>query len=251
MIKVIEWIASNKKWIFSGIGVAVVSFIITLVIKHRRTSASEDKVPINQAQDTSEGSTAYQAGGNITITTTNNSTTKKDADIRIVSVELIDNIEEIIKFRGVWLDGNAEHVKDIGVFPIIDIKLLNKGDEPAFLSHLELDIELKKAVPDPMMYSAYPSNWEYTVLLDPHAKYDKKQISISQKVPANDIDRFVVVVGHDMDYGELKYADYKIKLGINYNEGDLLELGCYSLRVHAPVAFAKNRQVGIRQIASE
>jgi len=162
-------------------------------------------------------------------------------------VDVIDNLDEIKKFREVWLGDDTNK----GFFPIIDIKLINKGDQPAFLSHLEFEVELKKAVPDFTDYRAFPSSWEYSVLFDPHTKNDRKKISISQKVPANDIDRFVVVVGHDMGYGELTHADYNIRLTISYNEGNILDLGQHSLRVHAPVAFAKDRQVGIRQIAIE
>jgi len=36
MNKVIEWIISNKEWIFSGLGVAVISFVISLLIKRRQ-----------------------------------------------------------------------------------------------------------------------------------------------------------------------------------------------------------------------
>ena len=257
MSKVIEWIVSNKEWIFSGIGIAVISFIITLLIKRMRTSTSDGKNSINQTQKTAKKSTAFQAGGNIIIKTNKSSTAKKDADIRIVSVDVIDNLNEIKKFRADWLSNDSDHIKHEKFFPIIDIKLLNKGDEPAFLSHLEIEVELKKAFPDFPGHKEFPefsSSWEYTVLLDPHAKNDKKKISISQKVPPNDIDRFVLVVGVDRDKARsaLLWADYNIRLWINYNERNLLDLGWYSLKIHhIPKYFLLYDHVGIRHIPSK
>lgn len=54
-----QWILNNKEWLFSGIGVLVLSAIMGLIF--RKKSASK------QIQKSGNNSTNYQAAGNITI----------------------------------------------------------------------------------------------------------------------------------------------------------------------------------------
>jgi len=58
-----EWILENKEWIFSGLGVAVLSSII-LLFKKKRDS-------INQTQKSGDNSLNYQAGRDLNIDVTN------------------------------------------------------------------------------------------------------------------------------------------------------------------------------------
>jgi len=61
-----EWLISNKEWIFSGVGVFVLGLIITYFI-----SSNKDK----QYQKSGDNSTNIQIGGNVTLG-------KKDDDIK-------------------------------------------------------------------------------------------------------------------------------------------------------------------------
>ena len=54
-----QWIIDNKDWIFSGIGIVILSFVIRLFIKKQAN--------IKQSQKSGKNSTNYQAGGDMTI----------------------------------------------------------------------------------------------------------------------------------------------------------------------------------------
>lgn len=54
-----QWIIDNKEWIFSGIGVFIISLIIGLFMK--RDSSSK------QNQESGDNSTNYQSGKDINI----------------------------------------------------------------------------------------------------------------------------------------------------------------------------------------
>lgn len=54
-----EWIITNKDWIFSGAGVFIISLIIGLF--------SKKAISRKQIQKSGKNSTNYQAGENITI----------------------------------------------------------------------------------------------------------------------------------------------------------------------------------------
>ena len=244
MKDLVSWIVENKEWVFSGVGVAVLSLLIALITRRRRSAGQASQSIQSQTQQTGTGTIAYQAGGNISIVTSQTAA-RREANLSVVSVDVIDNIENIKRFREEWLDESADNG---GMFPIIDIKVRNTGDEPAFISHLDIQIKRKKVVPDLAGYYALPASWEYTVLLNPHVETDTKTIMISQKVPPNDLDRFFLIIGHDMDYGELIYADYELKMRLRYNKKYSVDLGLHSIRIHAPVLLAKDRQVGARKL---
>lgn len=56
-----EWLAENAHWIFSGIGVFVLSFLIGLLLKNRRRKT------IVQKQRAGKGSVNVQSAGDINI----------------------------------------------------------------------------------------------------------------------------------------------------------------------------------------
>jgi hypothetical protein len=56
--KIMDWIIQNTGWVFSGIGVAVITGIISLIFKKKEASAK-------QTIRSGAGSTNYQAGRDI------------------------------------------------------------------------------------------------------------------------------------------------------------------------------------------
>lgn len=65
-----EWIVNNKEWIFSGVGVFIVSVIGAFVFRRVRAST------INQTQTSGTRSTNYQSAGDLNV----NVTEKNDAE---------------------------------------------------------------------------------------------------------------------------------------------------------------------------
>lgn len=56
-----QWIIDNKEWVFSGIGVFVISLIAAVIFKGKKTAS--------QTQKSGKNSKNYQAAGNINIGT--------------------------------------------------------------------------------------------------------------------------------------------------------------------------------------
>ena len=54
-----QWLIENKDWVFSGIGVAVITIIFGFIFKAKRTT--------NQSQQSGNESTNYQAANDINI----------------------------------------------------------------------------------------------------------------------------------------------------------------------------------------
>ena len=59
MENILAWVGSNKEWLFSGIGVLIISTVITLFIRHRKSS--------KQIQKSGSNSVNIQVGGNLNI----------------------------------------------------------------------------------------------------------------------------------------------------------------------------------------
>jgi hypothetical protein len=178
--------------------------------------------------------------------------------LNIVDVHVVDDRHEIIEFRETWLSQSNMPpremlrplgvVRERGLFPLIDIKVRNTSDAPAFLKRLEFKVNACRAVPDPLDYSAYPVSWEYNVLLNPHVQHDRKTLELSQMAGPNDVDRFIVVVGHKHGYGELDHAAYNVTLTLFYNEMQSVDLGTFDIKVRAPVYFVPPEPSSIVQI---
>ncbi len=56
----VDWIGKNVTWIFSGVGVAIIGAILSLLFKRRRTESSK------QEQTSGDNSTNVQVGGDVT-----------------------------------------------------------------------------------------------------------------------------------------------------------------------------------------
>lgn len=54
-----QWLMDNKEWVFSGIGIFVISVIVGVVTKKQPTST--------QAQKSGAHSTNFQAGGDMKV----------------------------------------------------------------------------------------------------------------------------------------------------------------------------------------
>jgi hypothetical protein len=57
-----DWIIQNKEWIFSGIGVFIISLIITLIIKKKSINKK-----LKQEQKSGDNSINFQVAGDINI----------------------------------------------------------------------------------------------------------------------------------------------------------------------------------------
>jgi hypothetical protein len=60
-MEIINWLDANKQWIFSGIGVAIIAFIIRLICNRRQTK--------KQIQQSGDNSINIQVGDNLNIHT--------------------------------------------------------------------------------------------------------------------------------------------------------------------------------------
>jgi hypothetical protein len=60
IVKVFDWLIQNEQWLFSGIGVAVVSWIGALIFKGNNSSSS-------QTIRSGNNSTNFQAGRDVNI----------------------------------------------------------------------------------------------------------------------------------------------------------------------------------------
>ena len=54
-----QWVIDNKEWLFSGVGIFIVSALVGLAIRK--------KTGLKQSQKSGSNSTNYQAGGDIKI----------------------------------------------------------------------------------------------------------------------------------------------------------------------------------------
>lgn len=84
----LEWIIENKEWIFSGAGVAIITFLITLVLRKYRVH------PKQQTQTTSPGGVSVQIGDKGTI---NVMTILDSGKVKSATNELIELLEIRIK----------------------------------------------------------------------------------------------------------------------------------------------------------
>lgn len=58
-----DWLIQNKEWLFSGVGIAIFSFIFSLFLKSKNS--------LKQKQSSGKKSTNIQAGNNVNIGTKN------------------------------------------------------------------------------------------------------------------------------------------------------------------------------------
>jgi hypothetical protein len=170
--------------------------------------------------------------------------------LKVASLALIDDPDAVLRFRREWFPESEGPPRKKGVFPILDIKLRNGGNEAIPLKRLEIDVIAARITHDPASDHALPVAWEYNVLLNPHQPGSKKTVNLSRVIEAGQDDRFIIIIGQLSGYGELKYADYELHLSLFYNNEQSLDLGTHEMRVHSPLFFAPGKAGAIRHLKS-
>lgn len=104
-------------------------------------------------------------------------------------------------------------------FPKIDFKLLNVGDQIAFIKKAEFHVTKVYRIPSTIFFPyEVPVSRNYDILLPPINAPYVKSVDISQAIKQDDVDRFVFTLGH------LEYIDspiiYNIYIELIYNEKD-------------------------------
>jgi hypothetical protein len=118
-----------------------------------------------------------------------------------------------------------------GYFPIIDLKFRNPTPAAAFLTQLEVVAVRRAFDGEWVTYCGVTlPSWEYNVLLDDSLPWQRLTLDISQEVEGDGVDRFVVVVGHDVRAD----AKYDLDLTVHFNRGARLHLGTVAVELHAP-----------------
>jgi hypothetical protein len=169
--------------------------------------------------------------------------------IEVVGVDVVDKPRQIAAFRRMWF-GETETTNE-GKFPLIDIKLLNTSKSTAFLKALRFDVEYVRSIPETRDFQAMPVTWEYSVLLNPHRNRDSKVIEISQVIPPNSVERFVVVVGQcEDDQRSFRSVTYDVTLTLQYNANDSIRLGRRLITVYPPVFFLPEEPSEIKSLAA-
>jgi hypothetical protein len=60
----LQWLIDNKEWVFSGIGIPICVWIITLIVKKKNAP----KIPVSgQSQTSGNHSTNIQGGNDVTV----------------------------------------------------------------------------------------------------------------------------------------------------------------------------------------
>jgi hypothetical protein len=170
--------------------------------------------------------------------------------LEVVDVNIIDDLEAIVRFKKEWFPEGEGPPRKKGVFPILDVKLRNSSNEAIPLKWLEIDVRAVRITYDSATYHTPPVTWEYNVLLNPHEPGAKKSVKLSQAIEAGQTGRFIIIIGQLSGYGELKHADYKLHLSLFYNNKQSLDLGTHKTRVHSPPFFLLGRERAIRHLKS-
>lgn len=99
-------------------------------------------------------------------------------------------------------------------FPTLDVKLRNRGDTAAFLKRAEVTVLDRIEFTDCADYYAEPTSWTYQMNLENPAPFP-----LSQSVPAKGVDRFSILLGHELN-GANEHAFYRLRLTLIYDEDD-------------------------------
>lgn len=180
----VELIVSNKEWIFSGLGIAIISAILA-IIKMGRHKGEKDTPNIS-------GDKNIIGDGNI-VQITNYAPEKQPSNLKIVDISFnVDN----------------------GL--IVDIKLRNVGDQVAFIKEISFDILDYYNMVNPQIthYKLVESSNTYDVILG-----DKKQqlFKVSQSLGVNEVDRFQMKIASSMAETSMATIFY-LSFSIIYDE---------------------------------
>ena len=180
----VEWIISNKEWIFSGLGIAIISAFFA-ILKTKTPKGGEGNLNVS-------GDKNVIGDGNI-LQITNLTEEKQQSNIKIVDISLNEDKEFIV-----------------------DIKLRNIGDQVAYIKEISFDILDYYNMINPQMthYQLVESSHTYDVVL---GKEKQQVFNVSQSIGANEVDRFQVKLASSIAETRM-VTIYYLTLSIIYDE---------------------------------
>ncbi len=192
----IEWIISNKEWLFSGLGIAVISAIFTMVkINNFKKQDHVDDVGRNKSaigDGNVIGDKNIIGDGNV-VQITNLPPKKKESDIKIVDITVYEDKEFIV-----------------------DIKLRNIGDQVAYIKEISFNVLDYYNMVNPQIthYQLVQSSNTYDVILE---EREQQIFKVSQSIGVNEVDRFQVKIASSIAEARM-VTIYYLSLSIIYDE---------------------------------
>jgi pimeloyl-ACP methyl ester carboxylesterase len=167
----------------------------------------------------------------------------RKSNLQCVDISIINRPNEIEKFKDQWFTEELAHLEDIeGHFPIVDIKLLNTSNDIIYITQAEIKSKVSYFEFDHSHYMAFPVTWAYNLLLNTEQD-ETNFINLSQVVNPNGVDRFLIILGIDNDYGKYKNIDFEIEIVLHYNKGEKLNLGKHELTIFPPVLLSTKKSI--------
>ena len=145
--------------------------------------------------------------------------------IEVVDVDVIQGFSDIKCFKETWLRDQDSAIIS-GEHPLIDIKVRNPSDRVAFLKEIIFDAHCVEKLPSPELpypnikACVIPSKWDYNILFDPSKDTDTLRLKISQEVPSNGVDRFVIIVGQTIQSLKFTSITYEVGMTLYYNNNE-------------------------------
>ncbi len=174
--------------------------------------------------------------------------------LTVVEMRVVDEPSAIARFHDSWPGGS------IGRFPLLDVKLRNEASTASFLTAIDFDVTQRVRRPNSGKCARVGvSHWNYAVSIDAESKHYSEHLELSQSVPGNGVDRFIVVVGqHWSNSCGSGVAEYDMDLTLHYDRNSSLPLGKFPITIDGPslveVVSDSTRelggQVGVRRITS-
>lgn len=180
----LEWIANNKEWLFSGLGIATVSAILA-IIRMKRSKGGKDTPNVSGDKNI--------IGDRNIVQIANYAPEKQPSNIKIVDISFNE---------------------DNGI--IVDIKLRNVGDQVAFIKEISFDILDYYNMVNPQMthYQLVMPSTTYDVVLGE----EKRQVfKVSQSIGVNEVDRFQVRLASSIAETRM-VTIYYLSISIIYDE---------------------------------
>ncbi len=180
---------SNKEWIFSGVGIAVVSALFAII---------KTKIPKNSERNLNVSGDKIIIGDRNKVQITNISKEKQKSDIKIVDISLDEDKEFTV-----------------------DIKLRNIGDQVAYIKEISFNILDYYNMLDPQktLYQLIKPSHTYDVIL---GKEKQQVFKVSQRIGANEVDRFQVKLASSIAEARMSTI-YYLTLSIIYDEDNKVE----------------------------
>ena len=195
MTQIFDFFKDNYEWIFSGIGVLIISSIFYFFTRKNKNSGSQQTINIGEIKP--EISNIINGE---TITQINNYNKKEDADLKLVDITLSDN--------------------DFGIC-YIDIKLRNVGEKVAYLKRISLHIIDKGELKDPVevQYQLIQLSENYTFELDINSDEGILDKNISHRIKPDEVE-FIRITLRNAEIDPSFTSLYHLSMNLIYNEDD-------------------------------